>query len=1375
MDTPSPTDVSNPPAPRPRWLRIVAISFGVVVGLFLLLLAAAYLAGPPLTKRVFEENFANRFGRPISVGEVQVDPFRLGVAVRDLRIDDTTGGAPLADIGLVSLRLSLASIYSLAIVIDDYVVQRPKLSIVRLDQDRFNFSDVLDRLGAEESGADPIPIKVRNIRIEDGSLAYDDRVVGQKHLISEFFFRLPVFSNLPRDLAEPLEPSLSGKIDGSPLAIKARTKLLATSREADLTAELSDVELSRYVAFLPFRLPIVFAGGRAGVRVSAHGMRHDDGRAEVQGSGEVSITDVALDEEGGASLLRAPKSTITIADFRYPENRASVSAVIVDRPVAAIRRDADGKVNLEVIAQKMVDALATAPATGPKAESGTAAKAAPEAAAKATPDSAAKATPDSAAKSTPGKAAPSAASSAAAKAAMERATGRPPPAAAAGATAPAPSEPYLEVNEIRLTGGTVELLDRAVQPEFKAQLQDINLAFRGFKTTPRTPVEFEAALATDAGEKVAARGKGTILPVAVEGEAEVGPLRLARFAPYLGPQLAPALADGAVSSRTRFGFVEEGTAVDISGLDLKLDSLRVRDPATQRDIFRLPQFALGGVDIDLAKRSVKVATLEAQQGFLELVREKNGTFNIDRLIAEAGKLAARRPGESSPPGGRGGDNPAARPAAGARGDTAAKASSEPAWQIAVDKVRIAGFTGRLEDRMPPEKVVLVASPVTVSADGFSTAPRSRTAVAVQGTINKTGRIDVQGRVAHDPPAGDLRVAVSGLDFSPVQQYLVDYLNIAIRAGRLDAKGNLSFAVPAGKPPRLKYAGEARVVDFGSVTSANGEAFLDWKSLAAGGIKAEVNGEQGPVAVDIDSVTLSDFFSRLILFQDGRFNLQDILVDSGSETAGGTPVATHVAATPPHRAPSGSASAKTVLTSVGGAPEKAAPTAAADTNTAKEKKSAVGDVGIERPRNAPPIRIGRIAFERGRVNFSDFFIRPNYSAELDQVNGTVDGLSSAFDSRAKVLITGRYHNSSPVEIKGTINPLRGDLYLDIAADARDIELVPFTPYAQKYAGYGITKGKMSVTVKYLVDKRQLKAENRLFLDQLTFGEKVDSPEATKLPVLLAVSVLKNPKGEIDINLPISGSLDDPDFSVGELVVQAIVSLLTKVATAPFALIASLADGAGAELSWVGFAPGEAKLASGEESKIAAVAKALGDRPQLKLDIAGRSDREVDREGLKRHALERKLRARKQAELTKAGKGAPALDAIALEPGERERLLAQVYEAEVGPLPKTAPPPAPPPPSIADKLFGAFKPAPKPVPPPAPSAAAPSAEEMERALLERITVDNESIRRLSEQRAGEAKARLVAAGVAPERLFIVADVAVGEEAKGRSATRVDLALK
>jgi hypothetical protein len=398
---------------------------------------------------------------------------------------------------------------------------------------------------------------------------------------------------------------------------------------------------------------------------------------------------------------------------------------------------------------------------------------------------------------------------------------------------------------------------------------------------------------------------------------------------------------------------------------------------------------------------------------------------------------------------------------------------------------------------------------------------------------------------------------------------------------------------------------------------------------------------------------------------------------------------------------------------------------------------------------PTIRIGAVEIVRGNVNFTDNFIKPNYTANMTGLGGTVTTLASDSTEPATMAIAGKIDDDAPLEIGGRLNPLAPTLFLDIEGRTKGVDLPRLTPYSVKYAGYPITKGKLSMDVKYKVENQKLQASNHLFIDQLTFGEKVESPTATKLPVLLAVSLLKNTRGEIDINLPVSGSLDDPKFSVGGIIVQVIVNLLTKVITAPFALLAS-AFGGGEELGYVEFAPGAATLSAEQVKRLDALAKALNDRPGLKLDIVGRAEPTADADGVRRAKYESRLRAAKVRQLTRSGGDSVDPATVTISEQERPALIAAVYSDE----------------KIPDKprnVIGIAKTIPAP--------------EMEQLMLKNLTATPDDLRALATARATTVRNHLENNGkVSRERLFQVEPRLTAEGIKDKGApTRVDFSLK
>jgi hypothetical protein len=458
-------------------------------------------------------------------------------------------------------------------------------------------------------------------------------------------------------------------------------------------------------------------------------------------------------------------------------------------------------------------------------------------------------------------------------------------------------------------------------------------------------------------------------------------------------------------------------------------------------------------------------------------------------------------------------------------------------------------------------------------------------------------------------------------------------------------------------------------------------------------------------VDVKSVALADFFADVLVTPAGQLNLKDLVGPGQGDAAPGTRGIT---------------------------PAKTAP---ADAKAATPPPAA-----------APlPVRIGRITLQGGTVNFRDRFIRPNYQARLTNLAGRVGPLDPG--KPGDVEIRGAVNRAAPLEILGKLDPFGAPLFLDIAASAKGIDLPNLSPYSGKYVGYAIEKGKLSVEVRYHIEQGELRADNNIFLDQLTFGEKVDSPDALNVPVNLAVALLKNTRGEIDIHLPISGSLNDPEFSVGGIIVKVLVNLVVKAVTSPFALLGSLFGG-GEELSAVDFGPGRSRIAPEAEKSLDTLARALAERPGLKLEITGHADPDSDREGLKRAVLERKVRAQKAAAAAKGGQTAGSLRDIEISADEYPRYLKDAYAAETFPKPKNA--------------LGFTRSLPVP--------------EMEQLMLANIPAGEDELRQLAERRANTVRDWLVEQGKVPADRVFVLGAKVERQAEGkRLGSRAEFSLR
>jgi hypothetical protein len=394
---------------------------------------------------------------------------------------------------------------------------------------------------------------------------------------------------------------------------------------------------------------------------------------------------------------------------------------------------------------------------------------------------------------------------------------------------------------------------------------------------------------------------------------------------------------------------------------------------------------------------------------------------------------------------------------------------------------------------------------------------------------------------------------------------------------------------------------------------------------------------------------------------------------------------------------------------------------------------------------PNIAVHSVTLKNGRATFNDRFVKPNYTAELSAIEGSVSAVSSTDPKPANVSVKGRVYRTAPLTISGVVQPFAKFLTLDIKASARGVDLPRFTTYSAKYVGYPIERGKLSMDIEYRIKDRQLQASNRVQLDQLTFGAKTDSPQATTLPVMLAVALLKDSSGNIDINLPISGSLDDPSFSVGGIIVRVIGNLIVKAVTSPFSLLAS-AFGGGEELSYIGFEPGSTALSDDGKEKLKKLATALANRPSMKMDIAGRADPASDEAGLRQAWVDTRIRIARSRATGKSGR----LDGDApLSDAERAKYLAAAYDdTKLDNKPRN--------------FIGMAKSVP--------------AEQMESLLKQAAPAGQEQLRKLADARAQAVYEQLQQDGAPTDRIFMVAPKLSADGIKDDGPpTRVEFALK
>jgi len=514
------------------------------------------------------------------------------------------------------------------------------------------------------------------------------------------------------------------------------------------------------------------------------------------------------------------------------------------------------------------------------------------------------------------------------------------------------------------------------------------------------------------------------------------------------------------------------------------------------------------------------------------------SVRVDKIAIDGARLRASREGDGSLSVARLDKGDANSEAAP---DAATTSARRRPWKWAVGEIRVADAALDLEDRTLSPAVQFNVAPIAVTVAGLSSEPDSKMNVTADLGLSGKPLLKSTGQVQLTPLTAALALDLNAFDLSMLQPYIAQATNLSMRSGQLSVKGDLSAAAQEGASPTMKFRGDVQVANLHTIAGPANEDLVKWRNLALTGIDLSHN----PDRLTIDRVVARQPYARVIIREDQTLNVAAALKRDSNDTA-----------------------------EAEGQPSP--------------------------PSKPTPMRIKSISVTGGSALFADNSIKPSFAAGILDLEGTITGLSSQPDSRAKVQLKGKVDRYAPVDIAGEVNLLSAAKYSDVALNFRNMELTTFNPYSGKFAGYNISKGKLSTELRYRVEDRKLDAQHHIVVDNLEFGDKTDSKDAAPIPIKLAVALLKDRQGVIDLQLPVSGSLDDPKFRLGPIIWKALLGLLTKIATAPFALLGSLFGG-GDEMAYVDFQAGSAELPAEQIEQLNKLATALAERPQLRLDV------------------------------------------------------------------------------------------------------------------------------------------------------------------------------
>ena len=780
---------------------------------------------------------------------------------------------------------------------------------------------------------------------------------------------------------------------------------------------------------------------------------------------------------------------------------------------------------------------------------------------------------------------------------------------------PAQSKPLrLYIGHFAIRGGSSTFEDLTRATPFKADLNPINFELRNFSTVGNSSNAYALSTASEAGERLNWSGTLRLSPFSSQGRFEIADLKARTIWSYLRDTLPCELDSGLIGIRGDYQLASGAGPLTLQATvhNTTVSELGIKPRGGAQDYVKLAKISVEETRIDLGKRSVDVAKVALSGGGVQFWVDEQGRVNLMDLAA------------ASP----------AAPAAAAPPVHAASSAGESApWTVSAPDIAVEGLKIAAEYRPVTPAIAVNIAPLNVHVGGFNTRPDDVLDITLDSTINGTGKLHTKAKVTAHTGAVSAHVDVESLGLPVIQPLLSRYTSMALLKGALGAHVDLEQH-PDGE---FEIKASTHVSDLKTVDARQKRDFVTWKDFKI----EDVLYRSKPQSLRIKSVTAIEPYARVIIFPDRSTNINEILTPVGTKPATVT-----------------------------------AASASAPTPAAKKTKSKSTVPKKSEPPPAPltpfPVSIGAVRFVNATLNYTDLWIKPSFSVGIQTLNGAVTGLSSDPKSRAKVELNGKVERYSPAHIGGEANVLSAALYTDVTLSLKDVDLTIVNPYSGHFIGYKIDKGKLSVDVTYKIDQRKLDAKQHFVVDQLELGDRVESPDAIHAPVKLAVALLRDRNGVIDIDLPMNGSIDDPQFRIGPIIWKAFVNLIVKAATAPFALLGHLFGG-GEHMNVVEFPAGSAELDQASQEQLAGVAKALKERPQLKLDVPIVYDTNIDRPKLAAAHLNEELLTREAG--TREGRKHPqtAGEVALADPQKHYRLLLEQYRATLGteaPLPEAA---------------------------------------------------------------------------------------------------------
>ncbi|WP_224005447.1 DUF748 domain-containing protein, partial [Paraburkholderia tropica] len=708
-------------APRTRRIFTGVLIFLVVFGLL------GFFAAPPLIRHLAERQLSEQLDRPVTIGRIALNPYTLRLEADRVHIGERGGQGDFFDVERLVVKPSWSSLFRLAPIVDEVRLDSPRATIVRLDAQRFNFSDLIDKFSKPSAKPDskPAEFSVSNIRVENGQITFDDRLLNEKHVIDRWTLGIPFIATLPSKTDIFVQPMLRARIDGaSTLAIDGKTKPFAASRESEVELQLADLDVPKLLTYSPSKLPVTLKSGKLSTNLKLDFVMSGE-KPTLRVSGTTDLNDIDASDNAGAPLLNARSLHVAANALEPFTNRYQFDQIRIDAPTLWVARDKAGVLSLEK--------LANAPAA--KAEA-------------------------------------AAAASGASASVAAAASGTQTAANAANAASAEKAPPLdLSIRQFALTGGTLHVDDEAAARPVRLDLGNVTATLANFSSTAKQPAAYTLALAAPDGGTVQVSGNFGMAAKTADAKIALNAIGLPPLQPYIDNVTPAQVVDGKLSldSTINANWAKEPAAVTVGTSTLNLDAIKVAARGAKTPALALTKGTVKLTQVDLAARTAQIASVDATGLAVNAERLKNGKIDLMELA----------------------DTHQAAPQRTAIRAAQKSVEEGPTWHYKIDSVSVNGGSVNFTDSTTPRPVKLSIAPLDLKVQQISDDMKHALPIELKATVNKKGTLALNGDVNPTPLKAQLKIDANRLDAAAFEPYFGSQLNAVIASALLNMKGQLS--------------------------------------------------------------------------------------------------------------------------------------------------------------------------------------------------------------------------------------------------------------------------------------------------------------------------------------------------------------------------------------------------------------------------------------------------------------------------------------------------------------------------------------------------------------------------------------------------------